>query len=309
MPALRAEKTSSGVPAGSALTSTEADVGQRVGVGHGENRGRAGQGDRVDVARAVGDGPHDRRVQPPVAEHPVERARPRLDDLDRGLRQRGGDEVEQPRGLLGADARRQPEPHLVGRRTADLADAVERVIEVGEQPAAVVGQRETRRGRRHRARRAFHERDPELVLQRRHRPRHRLLRHVQLLPGAGERPQAHHGLQHSQGPEAQPQRIVVSICRIGVSDPGPKPPSFESMKTRTLGTTGPTVSALGLGAMGMSGMYGPADDAESLATLARAFDAGITLVDTGDFYGMGHNELLVGRALKRPQPRRRRRCR
>ena len=70
------------------------------------------------------------------------------------------------------------------------------------------------------------------------------------------------------------------------------------MKTRTLGTTGPTVSALGLGAMGMSGMYGPADQAESLATLARAFDAGITLVDTGDFYGMGHNELLVGRALK-----------
>ena len=74
------------------------------------------------------------------------------------------------------------------------------------------------------------------------------------------------------------------------------------MNQRTLGTTGPTVSALGLGAMGMSGMYGPADEAESLATLAKAFDAGITLVDTGDFYGMGHNELLVGRAIaQRPR--------
>ncbi len=69
------------------------------------------------------------------------------------------------------------------------------------------------------------------------------------------------------------------------------------MRQRTLGTTGPTVSALGLGAMGMSGMYGASDEAESLATLDAAFDAGVTLVDTGDFYGMGHNELLVGRAL------------
>jgi aryl-alcohol dehydrogenase-like predicted oxidoreductase len=70
------------------------------------------------------------------------------------------------------------------------------------------------------------------------------------------------------------------------------------METRQLGTTGPTVSALGLGCMGMSGMYGPADDAESAATIAAALDAGITLLDTGDFYGSGHNELLVGRAIK-----------
>ena len=70
------------------------------------------------------------------------------------------------------------------------------------------------------------------------------------------------------------------------------------MKQSPLGKTGPTVSALGLGCMGMSGMYGPADREESLATLRAAVDAGITLLDTGDFYGMGHNELLIGEALK-----------
>jgi aryl-alcohol dehydrogenase-like predicted oxidoreductase len=70
------------------------------------------------------------------------------------------------------------------------------------------------------------------------------------------------------------------------------------MQTRQLGKTGPVVSALGLGAMGMSGMYGPSDRAESLATLDAALEAGITLIDTGDFYGMGHNEMLIGEALK-----------
>ncbi|MGY0233532.1 aldo/keto reductase [Longispora urticae] len=69
------------------------------------------------------------------------------------------------------------------------------------------------------------------------------------------------------------------------------------MNTRTLGTTGPTVSALGLGTMGMSDLYGPSDRAESIATVHAALDAGITLLDTGDFYGMGHNELLVREAL------------
>jgi aryl-alcohol dehydrogenase-like predicted oxidoreductase len=66
---------------------------------------------------------------------------------------------------------------------------------------------------------------------------------------------------------------------------------------RRLGTTGPEVSAIGLGCMGMSGMYGPADDTESVATIQAALDAGITLLDTGDFYGSGHNEALVGRAI------------
>jgi aryl-alcohol dehydrogenase-like predicted oxidoreductase len=70
------------------------------------------------------------------------------------------------------------------------------------------------------------------------------------------------------------------------------------MQYRPLGTTGPSVSALGLGAMGMSGMYGPADRRESIATIHAALDAGITLIDTGDFYGMGHNEMLIGEALK-----------
>jgi aryl-alcohol dehydrogenase-like predicted oxidoreductase len=70
------------------------------------------------------------------------------------------------------------------------------------------------------------------------------------------------------------------------------------MQTRQLGKTGPVVSALGLGAMGMSGMYGPSDRAESLATLDAALEAGITLIDTGDFYGMGHNEMLIGEALR-----------
>jgi aryl-alcohol dehydrogenase-like predicted oxidoreductase len=67
---------------------------------------------------------------------------------------------------------------------------------------------------------------------------------------------------------------------------------------RTLGTTGPTVSALGLGLMGMSDLYGPADDTESIATIHAALDAGVTLLDTGDFYGMGHNELLLRDALR-----------
>jgi aryl-alcohol dehydrogenase-like predicted oxidoreductase len=70
------------------------------------------------------------------------------------------------------------------------------------------------------------------------------------------------------------------------------------MQTRRLGSAGPRVGAIGLGAMGMSGSYGPADDAESIATVRAALDAGITLIDTGDFYGMGHNELLLRDALR-----------
>jgi aryl-alcohol dehydrogenase-like predicted oxidoreductase len=69
-------------------------------------------------------------------------------------------------------------------------------------------------------------------------------------------------------------------------------------QTRTLGRTGPTVSSLGLGAMGMSGAYGPADRAESIATVRAALDAGVTLIDTGDFYGNGDNELLLAEALR-----------
>jgi pyridoxine 4-dehydrogenase len=70
------------------------------------------------------------------------------------------------------------------------------------------------------------------------------------------------------------------------------------MQTRSLGRTGPTVSQFGLGAMGMSDMYGPADRTESIATVHAALDAGITLIDTGDFYGSGHNEMLLAEALQ-----------
>lgn len=70
------------------------------------------------------------------------------------------------------------------------------------------------------------------------------------------------------------------------------------MQQRTLGTTGPQVSALGLGCMGMSALYGDADRTESIATIHAALDAGVTLLDTGDFYGMGHNEMLIGEALR-----------
>ena len=71
------------------------------------------------------------------------------------------------------------------------------------------------------------------------------------------------------------------------------------MQAMKLGRNGPAVSALGLGCMGMSpGVYGPADEAESIATIRAALDAGINFIDTGDFYGMGHNEMLIRRALE-----------
>jgi aryl-alcohol dehydrogenase-like predicted oxidoreductase len=68
--------------------------------------------------------------------------------------------------------------------------------------------------------------------------------------------------------------------------------------TRKLGATGPSIFPIALGCMGMSGVYGAADESESIATIHAAVDAGINLIDTGDFYDMGHNEMLVGRALR-----------
>jgi aryl-alcohol dehydrogenase-like predicted oxidoreductase len=77
------------------------------------------------------------------------------------------------------------------------------------------------------------------------------------------------------------------------------------MEQRKLGKTGPQSSAIGLGCMGMSGVYGPSDRAESIATIHAALEAGVTLLDTGDFYGMGHNEMLISEALRSAPPSRR----
>ncbi|MFG6494865.1 aldo/keto reductase [Fictibacillus sp. UD] len=70
------------------------------------------------------------------------------------------------------------------------------------------------------------------------------------------------------------------------------------MKTRKIGTNGPEVSSIGLGCMGMSDLYGNADRTESIATIHEALEKGVTLFDTGDFYGVGHNELLLREALQ-----------
>ena len=70
------------------------------------------------------------------------------------------------------------------------------------------------------------------------------------------------------------------------------------MKKRQLGSAGPWVSALGLGCMPMSGTYGPVDEAEAIATIHRAIELGVNMLDTADAYGMGHNEELIGRAIR-----------
>ena len=67
-----------------------------------------------------------------------------------------------------------------------------------------------------------------------------------------------------------------------------------TIQRRKLGRSGPEVFPIALGCMGMSGVYGPADESESLATIHAAIDAGVNLLDTGDYYGMGHNEMLLG---------------
>src|SRR5436190_7702646 len=111
----------------------------------------------------------------------------------------------------------------------------------------------------------------------------------------------------STGPKSRPacRRCPRSAssrrrrCGPGSSAADRRPRSIERMQTTTLGRAGPVVSRAGLGLMGMSGIYGEADDQESLATIHAALDAGITLLDTGDFYGMGHNELLLRDALRR----------
>src|ERR1700687_439521 len=77
-----------------------------------------------------------------------------------------------------------------------------------------------------------------------------------------------------------------------------EPGEQQIVKTTQLGRGGPAVSIVGLGCMAMSDIYGPSDEAESIATIQRAVDSGINLLDTGDFYGMGHNEMLIRRAIE-----------
>jgi hypothetical protein len=100
--------------------------------------------------------------------------------------------------------------------------------------------------------------------------------------------------------ESEASRVPVPAGRLGTPNPVPSWIDHRELRMnyQPLGSHGPQVSALGLGTMGMSDMYGPADRSESIATIHAALAQGVTLLDTGDFYGMGHNEMLVGEALK-----------
>lgn len=99
------------------------------------------------------------------------------------------------------------------------------------------------------------------------------------------------------GSQRRRERAVGALARIqgecGSRHVGP----VATLRPVRLGRSGPAVSAMGLGCMGMSGVYGTADDQESVATIHAALDAGITVLDTGDFCGSGHNEMLIGRAI------------
>ena len=121
------------------------------------------------------------------------------------------------------------------------------------------------------------------------------------------------GLEFETARAAQARRVRVlqSVCRRsrvarpstvrlwGVGQPlQGREASGQLVRERQLGRTGPTVSAIGLGCMPMSGVYGSASDADGIATIHRALDIGVNLLDTADVYGSGHNEELVGRAIR-----------
>src|SRR5262245_18613734 len=89
-------------------------------------------------------------------------------------------------------------------------------------------------------------------------------------------------------------------ARAGIFPHNPAFPPLRiwSMEQRKLGRSGPNVSALGLGLMSMSGVYGNASDDESISVIHYALDQGINFLDSADMYGWGHNETLLGKALK-----------
>src|SRR5262245_9809846 len=89
----------------------------------------------------------------------------------------------------------------------------------------------------------------------------------------------------------------IHLIHWPYSSHGARVPSMNTATVR-LGATGPEVSAIALGCMGYSGIYGATTEPEAIATIHAAIDRGIDLLDTGDFYGMGHNEMLVGKAVK-----------
>src|ERR1700723_2209531 len=96
------------------------------------------------------------------------------------------------------------------------------------------------------------------------------------------------------GEQSQDLRALAKRTRFVL----PSGMSMDPHALRPLGSTAPPVFPIALGCMGMSGMYGPTDERESIATIHPALDQGVTLLDTGDFYGTGHNEMLIGRAVR-----------
>src|SRR5262245_5676440 len=135
------------------------------------------------------------------------------------------------------------------------------------------------RRQRHRSRRASIARRPE---------------------GLGETRHAPSGCRRHR-PRRPPSEVSVCEGGIGTVDSSgrhPRRTGEVTMEYRKLGNSGLSVSAIGLGCMSMSGIYGKSDDEQSIAVIHRALDLGITLVDSSDMYGWGHNEELVGRALK-----------